>query len=116
MLFFFPNSFVASNSVNTNGANGISKASATISHEYRFFFYRRLFRGSREMSEEPSEIALLYGQACYSVVDLDQYPVNDKVALQLAGLQLQASIGDPGLGNTFFHPFKYILLANVIVF
>jgi len=57
------------------------------------------------MSEEPSEIALLYGQASYSVVDLDQYPVNDKVALQLAGLQLQVSIGDPGLGNILFPPF-----------
>ena len=59
----------ATNSANA-GTNG-SKTLATITHEYRFFFYRRLFRGSREMSEDPSEIALLYGQASYSVIDLD---------------------------------------------
>lgn len=51
------------------------------------------------MSEDPSEIALLYGQAIYWVVDLDQFPINDKVALQLAGLQLQATLGDPDIGT-----------------
>ena len=72
-----------------------SKANVAPVHENRFFFYRRLFRGSREMSEDPAEIGLLYGQAIYSVVQKDEFPINDKVALQLAGLQLQAALGDP---------------------
>ena len=69
--------------------------SPTIIPENRFYFYRRLFRGSRELSEDPMEIALLYGQAVYSVVELDEFPINDKVSLQLAGLQLQVYFGDP---------------------
>ncbi len=50
------------------------------------------------MPEDPAEIKLHYGQAVYCVVHLDHFPINDKVALQLAGLQLQALLGDQDSG------------------
>ncbi|XP_046440084.1 myosin-I heavy chain-like isoform X4 [Daphnia pulex] len=85
-------SVTTSGSGSTRGLKVVSPASTP---ENRFYFYRRLFRGSRELSEDPMEIALLYGQAVYSVVELDEFPINDKVSLQLAGLQLQVILGDP---------------------
>lgn len=63
------------------------------------YFYRRLFRNCRELSEDPSELLLLYKQAVYSVVELDEFPINDKVSLQLAGLKLQVDFGDHVRGN-----------------
>jgi hypothetical protein len=61
-------------------------------------------------------VSLLYAQAVHSVVRCDALPVSEKVALQLAGLQAQAAMGDPPPPDLSEHQHNSNLYHDVDMF
>lgn len=60
---------------------------------FRLTLKKRIFRGPK-IRNDPVEISLLYSQAVYNVVRRDSFLVDESLAISLAGLQAQVTLGN----------------------
>ncbi|XP_076097464.1 myosin-VIIa-like isoform X5 [Mytilus galloprovincialis] len=66
----------------------------------RLIFRKRVYKHIKDIPNDPVEYQLLYAE-CVAKVVRDEFPVSDKVALQLAGLQARVTFGQYEEGKDF---------------